>query len=101
MSRESNGELRPMYLLCWRRCRPSVSPSWGTCRLDIWDSCDCGGGGLGAVAVMVGVDSASGGGSESTDLADDISHPVEGHEAQDGERGLGGVMDTTDVTVEK
>lgn len=31
----------------------------------------CLGGGLGAVAVMVGVDSASGGGSVSTDLQDD------------------------------
>lgn len=25
----SKGELNPMYLLCWRRCRPKVSPSWG------------------------------------------------------------------------
>jgi hypothetical protein len=33
----------------------------------------CGGGGLGAVAVMVGVDSASGGGSASTDLLGELA----------------------------
>jgi hypothetical protein len=88
MSRESKGELRPIYLLCWRRCKPSVSPSCGRCKLGTWDSCGCGGGGLGAVAVMVGVDSASGGGSESTDLADGISHPIQSYEAQHEKRDL-------------
>jgi hypothetical protein len=68
MSRESKGELRPIYLLCWRRCRPSVSPSAGACRLDNCGNCGGGGGGLGAVAVMAGVDNVRGGGSDSTDL---------------------------------
>jgi hypothetical protein len=49
---------------------------------------------------MVGVESASGGGSESTDLAGDISHPVQPYEAQD-EKGNLRVIDATNVTGKK
>jgi hypothetical protein len=41
----------------------------------------CGGGGLGAVAVMVGVDSASGGGSVSTVLRTVLASMVKRHGA--------------------
>jgi hypothetical protein len=57
-----------MYLLCWRRCRPNVSPrAVVSLLLNVRRSGSCGKG-LGAVAVIVGVGSASGGGSASTDL---------------------------------
>jgi len=68
MSSESNGELNPRYRLCWLCCRPKVSTIWGAGGLANCANGGCAGGEIAAVAEILGVDSASGGGSISTDL---------------------------------